>query len=189
MKQLSIKICISRLSAALKFFLPNNSSSVITEIQHSFPSRCLPTCSFPPKRYTRGLVSATSLVPLTSLPFLVGQCVFTPFYFAQVFFRTDYLGGLPVAEFFLNLLWGYATFQRNRHMLDYDFKGNKIDFHFFVSPTGNSTLSPHTYLLNHCQLCQMAASRSLGLVIPWPKPLYTINSLGTFLSRRPCTSS
>jgi hypothetical protein len=38
-------------------------------------------------------------------------------------------------------------------------------FHINQS-TGNTSSSPKIYLLNHCQLCQTAANRSLGLVIP-----------------------
>jgi hypothetical protein len=52
-----------------------------------------------------------------------------------------------------------------------------------------SSGSPNTYLLNHCQLCQMAASLSLGLLIPCPNPLYTMSLEGTFLSCRPRYSS
>jgi len=41
----------------------------------------------------------------------------------------------------------------------------------FFSPIGNSIFSFQTYLLNHCQLCQVAASRSFGFVMPCPNPL------------------
>src|SRR6266496_4857722 len=59
----------------------------------------------------------------------------------------------------------------------------------FYSTVISSCGSPNTYLLNHCQLCHTAASRSLGLLMPCPKPLYTISFDGTPLSCSPRYSS
>src|SRR4030042_6226806 len=43
---------------------------------------------------------------------------------------------------------------------------------------GMTTSSPQMYLANHCQLCHVAASCSLGFEMPWPKPLETMSFVG-----------
>jgi hypothetical protein len=116
-KQLSSRSCISCLSVLVMFFLPNNSSSVITDTQHSFPSKCLPTCSFPLSKYISGLVSDTILIPLITFLFLVSECVLAPFYFAQVFFSMDYFSRFPTTKFFLHFFGGYSVFQCYNHKL------------------------------------------------------------------------
>lgn len=76
------KKLISFRSAALSGFLPKSSNSVVTDIQHSLPSKWLAIRVWPFNKYIRGLVSDTILIPLITLSLLVRERVFSPFYFA-----------------------------------------------------------------------------------------------------------
>ena len=48
-----------------------------------------------------------------------------------------------------------------------------------IASRSGGVVSFQMYFENHSQLCQLAASCSLGFVIPWPKPLYTTSRVGT----------